>query len=156
MVTTAKKKKKLPTDHRYAINAAKTDLREGYNTADVNRILSVYADAFTDFSAGQPSFYRTDSKIALRRRLEQLFREFQVAFAPIVNNIQLAGDTAIANGWHSLTLRPKNGGPENVRRTRYVEIWNRHSLHGWQIVLFIDNADDLREIIPDPFGEETK
>src|SRR5918996_5350619 len=43
-------------DDRYAINAAKTELREGYKNADVERILSVYADAFTDMSDGQPSF----------------------------------------------------------------------------------------------------
>ncbi len=45
-------------DDRYAINAAKTELREGYNNADVERILAVFADGFTDLSAGQASFYR--------------------------------------------------------------------------------------------------
>lgn len=29
-------------DDIYAINAAKTELREGYNTADVDRILSLF------------------------------------------------------------------------------------------------------------------
>lgn len=43
-------------DDRYAINAAKTKLREGYNNADVERILSVFADGFTDMTDGQASF----------------------------------------------------------------------------------------------------
>ena len=49
-------------DDRYAINAAKTELREGYKNADVERILSVYADAFTDMSDGQATFFGPDAK----------------------------------------------------------------------------------------------
>jgi hypothetical protein len=56
----------------YAVNAAKTELREGYNTADVDRILSVFADAFTDMSDNLPSFRSSsgpNAKTVLRARL---------------------------------------------------------------------------------------
>jgi hypothetical protein len=56
-------------DDRYAINAAKTELREGYNNADVERILSVFAESFTDMTSGQPSFFGVDAKTVLRARL---------------------------------------------------------------------------------------
>jgi hypothetical protein len=32
------------SDHRYAINLAKAELREGYKDADVERILSVFSE----------------------------------------------------------------------------------------------------------------
>src|SRR3974390_733074 len=44
-------------DDVYAINLAKTILREGYNEGDPERVLSVYDDTFADMSFGMPSFY---------------------------------------------------------------------------------------------------
>ena len=52
----------------YAINAAKTEFRDGYNTADVDRLLSVFADGFADLSAGVPSFFGDEAKSVLRSR----------------------------------------------------------------------------------------
>ena len=39
-------------DDAYAIRLAKTTLREGYNSGDVNRILSVFSDGLGDLSTG--------------------------------------------------------------------------------------------------------
>jgi ketosteroid isomerase-like protein len=135
-------------DDRYAINAAKTELREGYNTADVERILSVYADAFTDMSDGQASFFGPDAKVVLRAKLEKLFREYQVEWAPIIIDITIAGAVAVEYGWHEMTLRRKAGGPAEVKRTRYVQAWNRDH-HSWRIVLVIDNIDQKPELAED-------
>jgi ketosteroid isomerase-like protein len=137
-------------DDIYAINAAKTELREGYNTADVDRILSVFADAFTDMSDNLPSFYSSNgpnAKTVLRARLEKLFRENTVEFAPIVIEIKVAGELAIEHGWHQMKLFPKVGGEEELRRTRYVEVWRRDPQLGWRIVLFIDNRDQEPELM---------
>lgn len=137
----------LNRDDRYAVNAAKTKLREAYNRADVEEILSLFADQFTDLSDGHPSFFHADSKTALRARLEKLFRENQVEFVPIVIDIQVAGGIAIECGWHEMTLQPKNGGASEFRRTRYVEGWTRGVDSTWRIVLFIDNADQKPELV---------
>jgi ketosteroid isomerase-like protein len=134
-------------DERYAINAAKTEMREAYNHADVERILAIYADILTDMSDGQPSFYGPDAKPALRARLENLFREYHVEFVPTVIGVRVAGDLAVDYGWHSLTLRPKAGGPPVGRRTRYFEIWNRDALGLWRIVVFTDNADQQAQLL---------
>src|SRR6059058_284625 len=53
----------------YGISVAKTEYREGYNTGDVERILSVFADSFTNMSEGEPSFYGDEAKQALRQQL---------------------------------------------------------------------------------------
>jgi ketosteroid isomerase-like protein len=134
----------------YAINAAKTELREGYNTADVDRILSVFADAFTDMSDHLPSFRRSsgpNAKTVLRARLEKLFREYKVELIPTVIEIKVAGELAIEHGWHQMKLFPKLGGETELRRTRYVEIWSRDPQLAWRIVLFIDNRDQEPELM---------
>ena len=133
-------------DDRYAINAAKTKLREGYNNADVERILSVFADGFTDMTDGQASFFGIDAKTVLRAKLEKLFRDDQVELTPIIMDIAIAGDLAVDYGWHVLTLRSKEGGPPRVKRTRYTEIWNRDSNLAWHIVFLMDNADRKPEL----------
>jgi len=128
-------------DDRYAINAAKTTLREGYNNADVEQVLSVFADGFTDMTAGLPTFFGVDAKTMLRAKLEKLFRDHEVDLAPIIMDIAIAENLAVEYGWHELTLRPKAGGPPEVKRTRYAEIWNRDSNLAWHIVFVMDNAD---------------
>jgi ketosteroid isomerase-like protein len=134
-------------DDRYTINAAKTKLREGYNRADVERILSVFADGFTDMTDGQASFFGVDAKTVLRAKLEKLFREYQVELAPVIMDIAIAGDLAIAYGWHVLTLRPKAAGTPEVKRTRYAEMWSRDSNLAWHIVFLMDNADQKPELV---------
>jgi ketosteroid isomerase-like protein len=136
----------------YAINAAKTELREGYNTADVDRILSVFADAFTDMSDTLPSFYRSsgpNAKTVLRARLEKLFCEYSVDLTPIVIEIKVGGEMAVEHGWHLMKLIPKLGGEAELRRTRYVEVWSRDPRLGWRIFLFIDNRDQEPALMED-------
>ena len=125
-------------DDRYAINAAKTKLREGYNNADVEEILSVFADGFTDMTAGEPTFFGVDAKTIPRGKLEKLFRDYEVDLAPIIMDIAIAGDLAIEYGWHVLTLRSKTGGAPEVKRRRYTEMWNRDSTsRGTSFLLWI-------------------
>jgi ketosteroid isomerase-like protein len=136
----------------YAINAAKTELREGYNHGDVDRILSVFADAFTDMSEKLPTFHSSDgpdAKTVLRARLHKLFREYEVELTPIVIEIKVAGELAVDHGWHEMKLSPKGGGGAELRRTRYVEVWRRDSQLAWRIVLFMDNTDKEPELLED-------
>ncbi|HEY1576152.1 MAG TPA: nuclear transport factor 2 family protein [Terracidiphilus sp.] len=129
------------SDNRYAIHVAKTALREGYKAADVDRILSIYADSFTDLSEGCPTFFAPAGKAVLKARLEKLFRDYEADLIPITTDIKVAGDVGVAYGRHVMTLRPKDGGLTAAKRTRYVEAWTQ-DLHGtWHIALFIDNTD---------------
>lgn len=134
-------------DDHYAINAAKTELREGYKNGDVERILAVFADSFTDMRTGQASFYGVDAKTILRARLEKLFREHDVELTPLIFEIVISGDVAIEYGWHRMTLRPKTVGPVNVKRTRYAEVWRCGANRAWQIAFFIDNTDQEPELV---------
>lgn len=134
-------------DDRYAINVAKTKLREAYKNADVEGIVGLFSDSFTDMQEGQATFWGIDAKAAMRIRLEKLFREQNIELIPTIIDIQIAGDTAVEHGWHVVIQRPKLGGPQATTRRRYVEVWRRETDFGWRILLLIDNADQQPELL---------
>jgi RNA polymerase sigma-70 factor (ECF subfamily) len=75
----------------YAINAAKTEFREAYNTGDVDRLLSVLADGFADLSAGFLSFFGDEAKSVFLKRPaadpEAKAQEFEAAALPHLNDL---------------------------------------------------------------------
>ena len=136
-------------DSRYAIHVAKTALREGYEAADVDRILSIYADSFTDLSEGCPPCHAPAGKAALKARLEKLFQDHEADLIPITIEIKVAGDVGIAYGRHVVTLRPRDGGPSKARRIRYVEGWAQVRNREWHIAVYIDNTDQKPRLAED-------
>jgi len=128
-------------DDVYAINVAKSNYREGFNTADVERVLSVFAPEFTDMSDSRPTRYRADAAVKLRRFLIELFAEYDAKLNVIINAISVFGDNAFDYGWHELTLTPRNGGEPVYRRTRYCELWSKRPNGDWRISRFMDNPD---------------
>ena len=128
-------------DDTYAINVAKSEYREGFNTGDAARVLGVFASEYTDMSDGRPSRYGSQAPLKLRRYLEELFQHYQVALTVIINRIAVVGSTAYDYGWHELTLTPKTGGEAIYRRTRYLEVWSKQPDGQWRISLFMDNVD---------------
>ncbi len=128
-------------DDVYAINVAKSNYREGFDTADVERVLSAFAPEFTDMSDSHPSRYRADAATKLRRSLAQLLAEYEVKLNVIIIAISVFGNHAFDHGWHELTLKPRKGGELVYRRTRYFELWKKQPNGDWKISKFIDNQD---------------
>jgi ketosteroid isomerase-like protein len=128
-------------DDTYAINVAKTEYREGFNTGSADRILSVFAQEFTDNSDERPSRYGSDAPIKLRRYLEQLFTKYDTRLIVIIAAIVISGDLAYDYGWHELTLTPRDGGPSQLIRKRYLELWRKQGTGEWRIIRYIDNHD---------------
>jgi ketosteroid isomerase-like protein len=133
-----------------AIEAAKTEYRDGYNTGDIDRVLSVFADGFIDLSAGQPGFYGGDARRALEFRLHTLFRDYNVQMFVIIATVSVSGDLATDWGWHKIWLTPKGGGETRYAKFRYSENWKR--VEGeWRISLFMSDVDPRPEL--EPFNE---
>jgi ketosteroid isomerase-like protein len=128
-------------DDVYAINVAKSNYREGFNTADTDRVLSVFAPQFTDMSEGRPSRYGGDAPMKLRLWLDDLFSKYDARMTVIINRITILDNTAYDYGWHELTLIPKRGGEPVYRRTRYLEVWNKQADAGWKVFRYMDNDD---------------
>ena len=130
-----------PVDDVYAINLAKSNYREGFDTTDVERVLSAFAPEFTDMSDARPTRYRADAAAKLRRSLAQLFAEYEAKLNVIIMAISVFGNNAFDYGWHELTLKPRNGGEPVYRRTRYCELWSKQANGAWKISKFMDNID---------------
>jgi ketosteroid isomerase-like protein len=128
-------------DDAYSIRLAKTQLREAYNKGDVNRVLGVFGDGFSDMSAGLASFYGPEARAVLRHRLSKLFARYRAELAVTIISIRVQGSLAFDWGWHRLTLTPKKGGKPRTTRTRYLEIWQKDANGSWKIAIFFDNLD---------------
>jgi ketosteroid isomerase-like protein len=128
-------------DDVYAINLAKTEIREAYNTADPDRLLAVVDEGLIDFSDHRQTGYSQCGKTALRAHLEALFSKYHARFAPIIIEIKIMGETAVDYGWHELTLTPKAGGEPVYVRTRYLDLWKKDKTGQWKLAIFMDNAD---------------
>ena len=94
-------------DDLYAINAAKSEFREGFNLADPSRMLAIADPDLVNFSDGQPSEFGESGLDALKTRLANLFERFTAKLVVIVIEIRLQGDVAYDYGWHDLMLTPK-------------------------------------------------
>jgi ketosteroid isomerase-like protein len=128
-------------DDVYAINAAKTEFRESYNTGDVNRLLAILDADMIDYSDGRRSGYGEGGRNALRSYLEDLFAQFDAHMVPIIIEVRVMGDTAVGYGWHVLTLTPKDGSQATTRKTRYIDIWRKDTRGIWKLAMYMDNAD---------------
>lgn len=137
-------------DDLYAINVAKTEIREAYNTGDIERLLAVLDSSLIDYSDGRRSGYGEDGKRALRSYLQDLFTNYDTRLAPIVIEIKVMGEVAVEYGWHELTLTPKCGGEPIRARTRYIDFWQKDKAGNWKLAMLIDNADvpDQLDVAP--------
>ncbi len=128
-------------DDSYAIRLAKTKLRDAYDNGNVRGVLSVFADRYSDMSAGLASFYGTEAHAVLKHRMKKLFARYHAQLAVTIISIQVQGPLAFDWGWHKLTLKPKKGGKAVSTRTRYLEIWQKGADESWKIAIFLDNVD---------------
>ena len=131
----------------YAISAAKTEYREAYNAADLDRLLSVFGPEFTDCSDGEPSFYGEEAVIALRIRAEELFRTFDLQLQVTIIEIVVKGDFAYDWGWHTVHLTNKNSGETNKTKYRYFETWKKENGE-WKIDYIITNKELPPRMLP--------
>ena len=129
----------------YGINLAKTELRDAYEAADVDRLMAMFSSVgFTDMSEGGPTKYGIEAVSTFRNEASKLLAEYNVTLTPIINKIVVLGHVAYDYGWHEFTLRPKNGGEPVLKRQRYFEVWNKDAAGNWKISLQINN-DDVKE-----------
>ena len=138
-------------DDEYAISLAKTEYREAYNTGDIDRLLAVFASAFTDCSDGEPSFYGEEARRALRLRSQELFRRYKVEIFVIMIDIIVKDDFAYDWGWHKVRLTDKTTGQTTDNKYRYFETWKKEN-GAWKIGYIITNRELEPRMLP---GEES-
>ena len=112
-------------------------------------MLAVFADAFTNISEGDCSFFGGEGKPALREQLQCLFAHYRVQMFPVIIDIVPNGDSAYDWGWHKVVLEAKDGsGAQNIK-LRYYETLSRQADGSWKINFLMTN----RECPPRMLGE---
>jgi ketosteroid isomerase-like protein len=138
----------MTTDDQLAISIAKTEYREAYNSGDVGRLLSVFAEGFTDCSEGEPSFYGAEARRALELRIRRLFQKYKVELFVIIIDVIVKGDFAFDWGWHKMRLIDKETGTHTDTKYRYFETWSRQS-GSWKINYLITNKEMPPRMLPE-------
>jgi len=133
-------------DAIYEINVAKSEFRDAYNDADVERLLSLFHDACVNTSDALPTASGAANKTGLRERTTALFAGYAVKLVPIVVKIVPCGDKMFDYGWHEFTLTPKAGGPPVRSRQRYMELWAKDEAGNWKIWFYMHNQDVRSEL----------
>jgi ketosteroid isomerase-like protein len=135
-------------DDQYEISIAKTEYREAYNSGDVERLLSVFEDGFTDCSESEPSYYGAEARRALELRCRRLFCQYKVELFVIIIDIVVKDDFAFDWGWHKMRLIDRQSGEIRDEKYRYFEIWNR-SGGNWKINYIITNKEMPPQMLPE-------
>lgn len=128
-------------DNKYLINVARSEYREAYNTADIDRLLAVYSDNLVDMTDGEPSFYGPEAKQSLRLRMEESFAASTAHITVICSDYAVFGNFAFEWGWEKLMLTPKRGGAATQTERRYCTAWSREPDGNWRISFQMNNAD---------------
>ncbi len=128
-------------DDLYAINVAKTEFREAYNTGDGDRIARLADDGMVEAAHGRQWGFGGDGISALRDHVRDLSKEYAVDLKIIIIEIRIKGDLAYDYGWHVWNLKPKAGGQTVSRKDRYVDIWKKNSKGEWKLQMYMDNPD---------------
>jgi len=136
-------------EDNYAICKLKTEYREGFNNADVERAVSMFDEGLICMLEGDASFFGPAAKDLLRQHLRSVFAEYEPHVDVIIADLGIRGDTAYDWGWYQLTLRSKRSGERISRRQRYYENWRRFPDGNWRIWMYIQAAEFAPRMLPE-------
>ena len=128
-------------DDLYAINVAKTEFREAYNTGDPERMRAITDSSLVEAAHGRQWGFGPDGVIALQQEVKRLAETYEVDLKIIIIEIRITGDIAYDFGWHVWTLKPRSGGDAKERKDRYVDIWKKNEKGEWKLQMYMDNPD---------------
>lgn len=128
-------------DDLYAINLAKTEFREAYNTGDPEALIErLDADAVY-FADNRRMAIGSGVADAIRKQVDELWQQYEVHLVPIIIEIRIEGGIACEYGWHEWQFIPKGGGPPIARKDRYVDLWRKNKNGEWKLWTYMDNVD---------------
>jgi ketosteroid isomerase-like protein len=120
---------------RAQIVAAIRKFVDAYNRADLQGLMSCYAEDLVKLRQGAGPETKTETGL----RVERVLRENRAELSVSNEEIEVSGDVAYARGSLELTLTPRTGGPSQVVRRRFIEIWHRRN-GVWLVARTMDNA----------------
>lgn len=114
---------------------------QGYNSADVSRMMEVYADDFSQEIQGAPG---VTCKAELAQRLAGLFSRYDTHIVSVIDEAYASGDMAFDRGHYTVSFTPKEGGPMLTTKGRYLEIWKRTD-GVWRVYHVVESPEQDRD-----------
>lgn len=107
-----------------------------YNAGNLDGVMCVYAPDCVKTRQGGELESRQESA----ERIARAFRDTQGRELTVVNDeIVVSGTLAYVRGSFTLGLTPRGGGPAEVVKRRFLEIWRKRAGR-WLVVRTMDNA----------------
>jgi ketosteroid isomerase-like protein len=127
-------------DDLYAINFAKTEFREAFNTGDPERLIALLDPAFVYMPDGVPTANGDGAAGAIRAQLRELTAHSYVQLVPIIVEIRIQDAVAWDYGWQKWRKTPRDGGSQVIVKDRYVDVWRKNERGEWKLWMYMSNA----------------
>jgi ketosteroid isomerase-like protein len=127
-------------DDLYAINSAKTEFREAFNSGNPERLIALLDPAFVYMPDGVPTANGTVAADAIRAQFRQLTAYYYVQLVPIIIEIRIQDSVAWDYGWHTWRKTPPAGGSEVIVKDRYVNVWRKNEGGEWKLWMYMSNG----------------
>jgi ketosteroid isomerase-like protein len=127
-------------DDLYAINLAKTEFREAFNTGDPDRLIALLDPAFVYMPDGLPTANGTDATDAIRAQFRELTAHYYVQLVPVIIEIRIQDSVAREYGWHTWRKTSLDGGSQVTVKDRYVNVWRKNERGEWKLWMYISNG----------------
>jgi ketosteroid isomerase-like protein len=128
-------------DDLYAINFAKTEFREAFNTGDPERLIALLDPTFVYMPDALGLATGADAGDAVRSHFRELTAQYCVQLQLIILEIRIQDSVAFEYGWQMWKKTPRDGSPPVTAKDRYVDIWRKNEKGEWKLWLHMNNAD---------------
>ena len=127
-------------DDLYAINSAKTEFREAFNTGDPERLIALLDPAFVYMPDGVPTANGVGAADAIRAQFRELTAHYFVQLVLIIIEIRIQDSVAWDYGWHTWRKTPRDGGSQVIVKDRYVNVWRKNERGEWKLCMYMSNG----------------
>jgi ketosteroid isomerase-like protein len=126
-------------DDLYAINFAKTEFREAFNTGDAERFIALLDPAFVYMPDGVSTANAGDAVDAIRAQFRELAEYAGLQLVPIIIDIRIQDAVAWDYGWQTWRKTPRDGGSQVTIKDRYVNVWRKNERGEWKLWMYMSN-----------------
>ena len=127
-------------DDLYAINFAKTEFREAFNTGNPERLIALLDAAFVYMPEGVPTRNGTDAAEAIRAQFRELTDHYYVQLVPVIIEIRIHDRVAWDYGWQTWRKTSRDGGSQVIVKDRYVNVWRKNEGGQWKLWMYMSNG----------------
>ena len=123
-----------------AIKDVFTEWSAAYNAANVDKILSYYADEVVRIPPNSPPALGKD---AIRPAYEETFNKYILQGKDTVENVEVSGDLAVAHTTYKYVVTPKGGKDSNETKGNEIVVLRKQADCNWKFIYMIWSDESL-------------